>query len=153
MAFESIQEILDSATEKEREAVAFYTDISKKEIFARTKKTFEDFAGEEQKHVELLENLSKNKEQFDQYKFEWIPDMKRSDFMVDIEYEEGMHYLDILRLAMKREEKSLKLYNELAEKAEAESLTRVFRMLSQEEAGHKRALETIYDDYMAEQGD
>jgi rubrerythrin len=64
-----------------------------------------------------------------------------------------MDYADILRLAMKREEASLRLYNELAQKAtEAEALG-VFKLLSQEEAGHKLALETMYDDYMAAQGD
>jgi len=153
MSFESIHEILDYAIGKEKDAVEFYTDLSHKETFARAKKTFEDFAGEEKKHVELLKNFSKSRETLDQYKFEWIPDMKRSDYMVDVEYDEGMHYLDILRLAMKREEKALKLYNALAEKTEVENLTRVFQMLSQEEAKHKRILETIYDDYMAEQGD
>jgi len=32
-------------------------------------------------------------------------------------------------------------------------MTRLFRMLAQEEAKHKLALETIYDDFMASQGD
>ena len=54
---------------------------------------------------------------------------------------------------MKREEKSLKLYNELAEKTDNEDLIKMFKVLSQEEAKHKLTLETLYDDYMAEQGD
>jgi rubrerythrin len=65
-----------------------------------------------------------------------------------------MHYTDILRLAMKREEKALQLYNELAEKAaDKQDFVNVFKMLCQEEAKHKQILETIYDDFMAEQGD
>ncbi len=47
------------------------------------------------------------------YKFKWIGDLKRSDLMVDIAWKKGMSYRDILLLAMKREEKALKLYNEL----------------------------------------
>jgi rubrerythrin len=73
--------------------------------------------------------------------------------MVDIEYEKGMHYTDILRLAMKREEKALKLYNELQTKIQGEAYLKLFKILAQEEAKHKRALETLYDDYMADQGD
>jgi rubrerythrin len=73
--------------------------------------------------------------------------------MVDIEYEKGMHYTDILRLAMKREEKALKLYNELQTKTQDEAYLKLFKILAQEEAKHKRVLETMYDDYMAEQGD
>jgi rubrerythrin len=59
----------------------------------------------------------------------------------------------MLRLAMKKEEKALKLYNELAKKTEKEDLITLFKVLSQEEAKHKLALETLYDDYMATQGD
>jgi rubrerythrin len=79
--------------------------------------------------------------------------MKRSDYMVDIEYEKGMHYTDILRLAMKREEKALKLYNVLQTKTQDEAYLKLFKILAQEEAKHKRVLETLYDDYMADQGD
>jgi rubrerythrin len=64
-----------------------------------------------------------------------------------------MHYTEILRLAMKREEKSLQLYNELASKADKSDFVNLFKILSQEEAKHKNILETIYDDFMAEQGD
>jgi rubrerythrin len=87
------------------------------------------------------------------YSFKWIPDMKRSEYTVDLAYEKGMPYNDVLMLAIKREEKALKLYNELAEKTDHEDLVKVFRMLCQEEAKHKLALETLYDDFMAEQGD
>jgi rubrerythrin len=87
------------------------------------------------------------------YDFKWIPDMKRSDFLVDIPYEKGMSYADILRLAMKREEKSLALYNELSQHINDKELKQIFKVLRQEEAKHKLALETLYDDYMAEMGD
>jgi rubrerythrin len=79
--------------------------------------------------------------------------MKRSDYMVDLKYKKGMTYPELLRLAMKREEKALQLYNDLASKAEKSELVKVFKMLSQEEAKHKLKLETIYDDYMAKMGD
>jgi rubrerythrin len=78
--------------------------------------------------------------------------MKRSDYLVEIEYQKGMHYEDMLRLAMKKEEKALKLYNELAKKTKMEDIVTLFKMLSQEEAKHKLALETLYDDFMATQG-
>jgi rubrerythrin len=79
--------------------------------------------------------------------------MKRSDYIVGVKYEKGMSYPEILRLAMKREEGSLALYNLLKRKTEDEDLVKVFKMLSQEEAKHKLALETLYDDFMATQGD
>ena len=83
----------------------------------------------------------------------WIKDIKRSDLVLDIEYQKGMHYRDILMLAIKREEKALKLYNDLLARADTANSTKVFKILCQEEAKHKLALESMYDDYMAEMGD
>lgn len=40
----------------------------------------------------------------------------------------------------------------MAEKTDKEELIKVFQMLAQEEAKHKLALETLYDDHMAEMG-
>jgi rubrerythrin len=153
MGFQSFEEIIRFAIGKEEEAIAFYQEISMLEPYPGTKKTFEGFAGEEAKHKVMLEEVLSGKKQPAEYDFKWIPDLKRSDYMVDLEYEKGMPWTDILRLAMKREEKALRLYNELQAKAEKEDFTEVFKMLAQEEAKHKLALETLYDDYMAEQGD
>lgn len=153
MNFESFEEIIRFAIDKEKEAVAFYEEASQQETYSGAKKTFEEFAAEERKHASLLEGVLEGETKVSDYEFKWIPDLKRSDYVVDMTYEKGMAYADILRLAMKREEKSLKLYNALGEKAEKEDLIKVFRMLSQEEAKHKLAIETLYDDYMAQQGD
>jgi rubrerythrin len=153
MSFESFEDIIRFASEKEKEAVAFYEDVAGKAPFSGARETLEGFAREEQKHYDMLESFGKDREKLAAYKFKWIPDLKRSDYMVEKGYEKGMGYTDLLALAMKREEKSLKLYNKLTEKAGEEDLIRIFRMLAQEEAKHKLALETLYDDYMAEQGD
>ena len=153
MSFESIEDIIGYAIEKEKEAAEFYEDCSKQESFSGSKATLLDMAKEERKHQNMLENLGKEKGVPDDYRFKWIPDMKRSDYMVDLEYEPGMHYSDLLRLAMKREEKALALYNELQAKADNETHANVFKVLCQEEAKHKQFLEQLYDDYMAEQGD
>jgi rubrerythrin len=101
----------------------------------------------------MLKNLEGNKELVESYDFKWVPDMKRSDYLVDLKYEPGMHYADLLRLAMKREEQALKMYNELQKKTDNEEYIKLFKVLCQEEAKHKMFLETLYDDHMAEQGD
>ena len=153
MSFESFEKIINFAIEKEKEAAAFYEDASTQESYSGGKEIFEDFAKEERKHQKMLEDLLKGETTLSDYKFEWIPDMKRSDYLVDLNYEKGMHYTDILRLAMKREEKALNLYNHLSKMTDKDEFINIFKMLSQEEAKHKLALETLYDDYMAEMGD
>ncbi len=155
MDFESFEEIIRFAIEKEEEAAAFYKEASYQESYSGSKEMFEEFAQEEVKHRTLLEEFLKGKKAISDsdYKFEWIPDIKRSDYIVGVKYEKGMSYPEILRLAMKREEGSLALYNHLAEKTEDPDLVRTFQILCQEEAKHKLALETLYDDFMAGQGD
>jgi len=153
MSFDSFEEILKFAIDREKEAVDFYEGLSRKESFPGAREMFESFAREEKKHERLLRDFLEGRKGPEDYHFEWIPDLKRSNYTVDMEYEEDMDYADILRLAMKREEASLKLYNELEEKSKEGSLFDLFKILSQEEAKHKLALETMYDDYMASQGD
>ena len=153
MNFKNLKEIIEFAIEREKEAVSFYEDASSRQEYSDARKMFKDFANEERKHRALLEGFLKGERTIADYRFKWIPDMKRSNYLVDIPYEKGMPYADILRLAMKREEKSLDLYNKLALEIDDKEMKQIFKVLCQEEAKHKLALETLYDDYMAEMGD
>ena len=153
MGFESFEEIVEYAISKEKEAAEFYEECAEKEPFTGVKDTLLEFSKEERKHQAMLENLGQNKELVEDYKLTWVPDIKRSDYIEEIKYEPGMHYVDILRLAMKREEQALKMYNELQNRTDNPENVKVFKILCQEEASHKQFLETLYDDYMAEQGD
>jgi hypothetical protein len=128
MNFEDIGAIIDFAIEKERE---------------------------EQKHEKILQDFKTKgiSKSLEEYQLKWITDIKRSDYLVDLSYEKGMPYNEILLLAMKREEKALKLYNDFLEQADTDESKKLFKVLCQEEAKHKLALETIYDDYMAKMGD
>lgn len=155
MQFENLDAIIDFAIEKEREAVEFYMSLSEEETFSGSKQMFVEYAQEEKKHEKMLLDLKAGglTESTENYKFKWITDIKRSDYVVDLEYQPGMPYNEILMLAMKREEKALKLYNEFLAQADTDESKKIFKILCQEEAKHKLALETMYDDYMAKMGD
>jgi len=126
MRFETFEEIMDYAIGKEKEAVAFYEELSRQEKFSGAKEVFEGFAKEERKHQTMLENFSK--ENVGEYKPEKIPDLKRSDYLTDIEYESGMSYADILRLASRREEKALRFYEDFALKTHIEEHKKLFQI-------------------------
>jgi rubrerythrin len=151
MSFKDFQDIIDFAYDKEKEAEAFYLEASEMESMSGHRELFKEFAAEERKHQDMLKNMEKT--DLSDYKWKWIPDIKRSNYQVEIPYEKGMAYRDILLLASKREEKALALYNELQNKMESEQLKKVFKALCQEEAKHKLKLETLLDDYMATMGD
>jgi len=151
MNFTNIDEIIAYAIEKELEAETFYLEAASQADFSGAKQLFEDFAKEEFKHKTMLEKL--DKEQINSFVPETVPDLKRSDYLVDMTYEKGMGFADILRLAMKREEKANKLYLDLAQKAGEADIKKLFEKLAQEESKHKFSLERMYDDYMAKLGD
>jgi rubrerythrin len=155
MPFENLDEIFDFAIQFEQEAVKFYEDTAKEESMSGTKQMLKEMADEERKHERLLKEMKSKGliKGMDKYKFKWIPDIKRSNYMVDVEYEKGMPYNEILLVAMKKEEKALALYNDLLKRAEGEEAKKLFKIMCQEEAKHKLKFETLYDDYMAEMGD
>jgi rubrerythrin len=152
MQFKSLDEILGFAIEREKEAVTFYNDLSKKETTAALTKTFKELAQEEAKHVKLLTNISMNRDVINSYELKKIPDLKISDYLVAMEYSEGMVMQDILILAMKREEMAVKLYTGMALGAGNEESAKLFKLLAQEEAKHKLTFEALYDDSLAGQG-
>jgi rubrerythrin len=152
MNFKSIDEILDFAIDKEKEAVTFYNDLSKKESVASLSKTFKELAQEEAKHVKMLTNITKNKDVIGKYQLTKVPDLKISNYLVEKEYSDGMPMQDILVLAMKREEMAVKLYTNLAMGSADEEIVKLFKLLAQEEAKHKLTFETLYDDDLASQG-
>ena len=116
---------------------------------------FEEFSREERKHQKMLEDFKVQgpAASMQEYQFKWVADIKRSNYVVDVEYSPGMGYNEILMLAMKREEKALQLYNDFLNQTASEDSKTLFKVLCQEEAKHKLALETMYDDYMAKMGD
>ncbi|MBC2741725.1 MAG: ferritin family protein [Desulfosarcina sp.] len=155
MDFQNLEALIAFAIEKEKEAANFYEENSESEMMSGTKQMLKEFAAEERKHQQMLEDFLATgiAENLDGYRFEWITDIKRSDYVEVMEYKSGMGYNELLMLAMKREEAALKLYNELLDKANSDGAKKLFKMLCQEEAKHKLALETLYDEYMAKMGD
>ena len=151
MYFETFEDIMKYAINKEKEAEKFYSEAAEKETYSGAKELFRGFALEERGHVKMLQNFSA--ENFEHYKEKKIPDLKISDYVVELKYKPNMSYDDILRLAAKREEKAFKFYTDFADRADQEGHKKVFRVLAQEEAKHKLKVETLLDDYLAKMGD
>lgn len=155
MQFANLKEVIDFAVEKEQEARKFYEDASREASMSGVKEMLLEFAEEEKKHEQMLKEFGEGRviEHVENYTFKWIKDIKRSNYMVEMDFKPGMGFKEILSIAMKREEKALALYNELQENADNEKMKNLFKILCQEEARHKQVLETQYDDFMAKMGD
>ena len=101
-------------------------------------------AAEEEKHQKLLEELPDPLTLPENSKA--IPDLKISDYLVDLKFHKDMKYQEVMILAMKNEEKSLKFYRAWEAKAQDPAQKKLFTYLADQEAGHKYRLESIYDE-------
>jgi rubrerythrin len=138
------QEIIKFAIDKEIKSYNFYTNASQVAKYSGAKDLFSDLAQQEVGHRKMLEKL--DLEKIARAKIEKVPDLKISDYIVDAEFKPDMPYADILRIAIKMEERALKLYNNMNQSNQDENLKKLFSLLANEEAKHKLRLEKIYDD-------
>ena len=139
---EKLRQTLDFAIEKEREAEAFYKEWAAKVKGPAVVALFAELAATEHGHVEMLSRITPD-DLVTSHAAE-TTDLKLSDLLVEIEATEGMSIQKAMIVAMKREEASAALYDELARLGgEAQAL---FKALAKEERKHKRQLETEYDD-------
>jgi rubrerythrin len=79
-------------------------------------------------------------------KLEETKGLGMSELMEDVPYSSDMSYPDLLRMAIKQEEKSQRLYTSTAKISPEPSLKKLLLILAQEESIHKERLEKIYDD-------
>jgi rubrerythrin len=66
--------------------------------------------------------------------------------MDDAPFSSDMSYADLLRMAIKNEEKSQRLYLDTEKMVTEPSLKKLLLILAHEESTHKEKLETIYDE-------
>jgi rubrerythrin len=138
------KEMINFAIDKEIKAFDFYTNAKKAAKFSGAKDLFSDLAKEEVGHRKLLEKI--NVKRINQLKIEKVPDLKISTYLTDTEFKPDMPYANILRMAIKMEERALKLYTNMNQSNKDEKLNKLFTFLANEEAKHKLRLEKIYDD-------
>ncbi len=144
MDSKQFKEIIQFAIQREIESVDFYKEAGKMVKHSGTKELFSDFAKQEEGHKKKLEEALSGKIVIG--KIEKVPNLLISDYLVDAKLRPEITYAEILRMAMKREERSVKLYTDLNQKNENEALKNLFTFLVQEESKHKYAIEKIYDD-------
>jgi rubrerythrin len=144
MDLNNFNEVISFAIRKEAEAYNLYTTYGQKVNDPAAKTMFAELAKQEKRHREILEGVTKK--DVEKYKLERIPDMKISDFIDQEKFSPNMDFAAALRLAIKREEASFKLYHHMAEGTGDAELKKLFSVLAQEESKHKLRLENQYDE-------
>jgi rubrerythrin len=138
------EEIRRFAIEKEIRSFDFYTRASQMANYSGSKDLFFDLAKQEEGHRKLLEGFSVEK--IEAAEIKPIPDLKISDYLIEVPWRPDLDYAGILRVAMKMEEHALRLYEDLAKSSEEGDVKKLFTFLAEQEAKHKLKVEKTYDD-------
>jgi rubrerythrin len=142
----SVREILEVAIGFEQVARDFYTDLIPK-VSKRIRYLAEEFAEEEQRHVDLFSELAARSDLIQQIEQEIArptTDSKFSDCLHVPELGAQPDDQEVLQYAMGREHTAMQHYSELAETAPEGPIRELFRYLANEETKHKIELEKLY---------
>jgi rubrerythrin len=142
MRLNSLDEILRFAIRKEADAAAFYRMAADRSD-PGVRKAFEELAKEEEGHKKKLEGFDLKK--IEQMELKETKGLGLSEIMEDLPYSPDMSYADLLRMAIKNEEKSQKLYASTSQSVTEPMFKKLLLILAQEESTHKERLEKIYD--------
>jgi rubrerythrin len=143
MKLDNLDEILRFAIRKEADAAAFY-QMAADRSNPGVKQAFQELAVQEEGHKKKLEQF--DLKQMSQMKLKETKGLGMSEIMEDVPYHFDMSYADLLRMAIKNEEKSQQLYTSTAQLVTEQNLKKLLLILAQEESAHKEKLEKIYDE-------
>jgi rubrerythrin len=147
---DSIEEILEFAIAREKEAEAFYRVLAGRVSNPAMAELLLEFAKEEAEHKAKLELemmkigqiVAAEQQQIDAEK---IFELMGEDYLPQDQSWVDMNYEDLLVLGMRKEKASFRLYVGLAAIIKDEQMQEVLLSLAEEEAKHKLRLELDYD--------
>ena len=140
--FRSVDEILGFAINSEIAAHNFYMELADFVEKPEMAEVLSDMALEELGHKAKLEAVKAGKIGINE---EEVGNLGIADNVEDVIPDAKMNYIDLLVVAMKKEEAARKLYTDLARIAQEQKVRDIFLKLAQEEANHKLRFEIEYD--------
>ena len=142
MKLNSVEEILRFAIRKEADAAAYYQMMADRSN-PGIKKLLEELAKEEEGHRKKLEQFDRKK--IEKMTVKETKGLGISEWLEDTPFSSDMNYPDLLRVAIKNEERSQHLYTSTAQRVTEPTLKKLLLLLAQEESTHKARLEKLYD--------
>ncbi len=142
----SLREILALATEFERTARDFYTELAPR-VSKNIRYLVEELAEEEQQHYDMFNQLAQNPDIVDLIQAEVetpASNGRFSDCILLPDLGDEPDDQAVLQYALAREHAAMEQYQALAESTAPGPIRDLFRFLASEETKHKNELERIY---------
>jgi len=140
MQLTDLESLLQFAMKKEREAADFFRLCGSKATDPVKQAQFEKMADEETGHYHKIQHFTSSAIAAGLLKSNIS--LNLSDYLAEVDFRPGMNYQELLFLAMKREERTIKLYTDLAGQTDRPEMVQMFRLLVGEELNHKKFLES-----------
>lgn len=140
--FGSVEEVLDFAISREVEAYDFYMKLAEMAKKPQIVKIIRDLAIDEKQHKIRLEAAKAGEVALGAQE---VGRLGIANYAEDLKPTPDMSYVELLAIAMKKEDRSYRLYTDLAAIAQKKELKEMFLKLAQEEAEHKLQFEFQYD--------
>jgi rubrerythrin len=142
MKYRSFREALNYAIGREQAANSFYRLLAGRARQPATRAMLEELAVQEHLHQERLEGLTEKD----------VARMKPGEITVgepdgtkDVEFDPEMDFVAALRLAIHKEEDSVRLYESLGREADDATRKKLFGALVEQEQGHRARLQDELD--------
>lgn len=150
MKFESLEQALAFAVDKEDASYRLYTSFQNIVKNEASKKLLEELAAQELNHKALIENaLATGNVGFIGGEKD-ISEIGFSDYMVGGSVSPDSTHQDIMQFAMKMEQAAHDLYTDLLGNYTSTDLEPLFSRLAREELQHKEILEDQYEKHFAQ---
>jgi rubrerythrin len=140
----TFEDIIRFAISNEEEAAALYSGLAEKAKHTSAQSMFEELAAQEEAHGKALKE--KGAAGFPGGGGAEIPDLKMSNYLVDVSIDPDSSYQDILIFAIKNEASAVGLYTDLCARTTDDGAKALFSQIAEEEKLHKLRLETEYDE-------
>lgn len=148
MDFQTVDEILGFAIDREQEAHDLYASLAESVNRPGMREAFLSFAKEEAGHKAKLIGIRGG--ELPGFAPERIQDLTVGELLESIRPTPGMNYQQALQVAIKAEQRAHDLYTGLAGATADPALRSVFEGLAQEETKHKLFFETEYEEVVLE---
>ncbi len=144
----NMDEIVEMCIDQEQQAIDLYTMARDQAKDESSRLKFQELVD-----METVHKVSLKKFEVENYLDLPPADLKVTDYLMDPTLQENMTTQDILILAAKREGKTAKMYQDLADHFSSDKkLNTFFQMMADEELRHKHDLESEYENEFLQEG-
>lgn len=143
-----MDDIVEMCISQEQQAIDLYTLARDQAKDESSRKKFQELVDMETVHKVSLRN-------FEIEKYIELPpaDLKVTDYLMEPVLKDNMTTQEIIILAAKREDKTARMYQDLADHFQFDkTLNTFFQMMADEELRHKHDLETEYENEFLQEG-